>query len=176
METINKTNAVCVFTARGIEKILAEGGSKAWVLDAKRAGKREYVVSIQNGHGKNDWGHASAPHHTAFVVGRLKKVVCCETHVNEPDRWLLVFSEYAEINVPKSWPGNHNPVMYGTLEQFGIKLDDLQFYPMPEQEPEDQAETKVKRKVTPLTMTEAKEGLAMTFRVKPSDIEIIVRG
>ena len=82
---------------------------------------------------------------------------------------MLVFSEYAEIDVPDAWPGNRNPVFYGNLEQFGVDVRQLKFQPMPEQEP---AVVKAK----PLTMAEAKAGLAVTFGVAPSDIEITVRG
>lgn len=43
MESIKPENTVCVLTARGFETILSEGGSQAWVLDANRARKCEYV-------------------------------------------------------------------------------------------------------------------------------------
>lgn len=171
METMDKTSVVCVLTARGIEKILAEGGSQAWVLDAKRARGCQYVVCVQNRGFADDWGHVSAPHHTAFVVGKLKDVVR-STEDDSENRWRLVFSEYAEIDVENAWPGNRNPVLYTNLEQFGLKLDELEFQPMPEQEPVPE----VKRQVRPLTMAEAKAGLAQTFGVEPSDIEITVRG
>lgn len=171
METIGKTKAICVLTARGIEKILAEGGSQAWVLDAKRARKHEYVVCVQNRGFTDDWGHVSAPHHTAFLVGRLKDVVRPQQKKDE-DRWILTFSEYAEVDVPDAWPGFRNPVFYTDLESFGIDVNTLQFQPMPEQEPETVPETNNR----PLTMIEAKEGLALTFGVASSDIEITVRG
>lgn len=169
MESIDRNKAVCVLTARGVEKILAEGGSQAWVLDAKRARGCEYVVCVQNRGFTDDWGHVSAPHHTAFLVGRLKDVVRSKEEDCE-NRWILQFSEYAEIDVADAWPGYRNPVLYTDLEQFGIKADELNFQPMPEQEPVSE------KRVKPLTMTEAKAGLAMTFGVEPSDIEITVRG
>lgn len=171
MENTKKNNAICVFTARGIETILAEGGSQAWVLDAKRARGCKYVVCVQNRGFTDDWGHVTAPHHTAFLVGRLKDVA----HSKEQDsekRWILTFSEYAEIDVADAWPGYRNPVFYTDLENFDIDIATLQFQPMPEQE----IEVKTSRKHAPLTMAEAKEGLALTFGVLPSDIEIIVRG
>jgi hypothetical protein len=169
METINKNDAVCVLTARGIEKVLAEGGSQAWVLDAKRARTCQYVICVQNRGFADDWGNVSAPHHTAFLVGRLKDVVRSQEKDCD-NRWVLVFSEYAEVDVPNAWPGNRNPVLYTTLDQFGIDVTELQFQPMPEQEPRPAA------KSAPLTIAEAKAGLAQTFGVAPSDIEITVRG
>jgi hypothetical protein len=169
MKTIDNTDAVCVLTARGIEMILAEGGSQAWVLDAKRARACGYVICVQNRGFSDDWGKVSAPHHTAFLVGRLKDVVRSQ-EVDCENRWLLTFSEYAEIDVADAWPGNRNPVLYTSLEQFGIKVSELQFHPMPEQE------TPAPAKAAPLTIAEAKAGLAITFGVAPTDIEITVRG
>lgn len=171
MKTLKNTAAMCVLTARGIETILANGGSQAWVLDAKRARTCEYVICVQNRGFADDWGKVSAPHHTAFLVGRLKEVVRSTEDPEEKDkRWLLVFSEYAEIDVPEAWPGNRNPVLYTDLASFGIKLSDMEFQPMPEQEAPTPPAAK------PLTIAEAKAGLAIAFGVKTTDIEITVRG
>ena len=172
MESIEKRSAICVLTARGIEKILGDGGSQAWVLDVKRARQCEYVVCVQNRGFTDDWGHVSAPHHTAFIVGRLKDVVRSK-ELDSENRWILTFSEYAEIDVADAWPGHRNPVLYTDLENFGINVDSLQFQPMPEQQ---EAEVKSGGKHGPLTMAEAKAGLALTFGVEPSGIEITVRG
>lgn len=171
METKKKHSAICVLTARGINRILAEGGSQAWVLDAKRARTSEYVVCVQNHGFADDWGRVSAPHHSAFLVGRLKDVVASQEEDSE-NRWILRFSEYAEVDVPDAWPGFRNPVLYTDLERFGIDVSTLKFQPMPEQSTVPAPE----RKFQSLTMVEAKEGLALTFGVSPANIEIIVRG
>jgi hypothetical protein len=73
------------------------------------------------------------------------------------------------VNVPNAWPGNRNPVLYTTLEDMGISVDELKFHPMPEQE------GVAKPKVKPLTFDEAKAGLAQMFNVDPSAIEITIR-
>ena len=67
MGTIGKHRAIFVLTGRGIETILAEGGSQAWTIDSNRASDCEYVVCIQN-HKQDYFDHKqlSAPHHTAF--------------------------------------------------------------------------------------------------------------
>lgn len=179
MDNNEKHSAICVLTARGIEKVLAEGGSQAWVLDPKRARKREYVVCVQNRGFTDDWGHVSAPHHTAFLVGRLKDVVR-SSEKGAGNRWLLTFSEYAEVDIADAWPGFRNPILYTDLESMGIDVNALNFQPMPEQEPlpeqnEDEAEVSPKNSRS-LTLAEAKAGLALTFGVDPSDIEITVRG
>lgn len=174
METIRPENTVCVLTARGIEALLNEGGSQAWVLDARRARKCEYVICIQNTALQDDWGTASAAHHEAFIVGRLKDVVAA-TDPGCEGRWKLTFSEYAEIAAPNAWPGNRNPVFYTDLDSFltnfGINPSSLKFEPMPVIE----ALTEPMKAAKSLTLAEAKEGLAVTFGVKPTDIEIIIR-
>lgn len=171
MSTIGKNPAICVLTARGIQRILAEGGSQAWVLDAKRARTCEYVVCVQNHGFADDWGHVSAPHHTAFIVGHLKEVAP-SIEENSENRWILRFSEYAEVDIPDAWPGYRNPVLYTDLERFGIDLSTLNFQPMPEPAPVAAPQ----KKVQPLSIAEAKEGLALTFGVSPANIEIVVRG
>ncbi|ABM40249.1 hypothetical protein [Polaromonas naphthalenivorans] len=171
---MEKTKAICVLTAQGIDKILAVGGSQAWVVDPKRARKHEYVVCVQN-RVSDDWGDASAPHHRAFLVGRLKDVVPSK-HKGCEDRWLLAFSEYAEIDVPDAWPGFRNPVLYTDLESFGIDVEALQFHRMPALEPELALVVQPGGAYGPLTIAEAKKGLALAFGVEPTDIEITVRG
>ncbi len=151
--------------------MLAEGGSQAWVIDAKRVRDCEYVVCIQN-HEQDyfDPKQLSAPHHTAFLVGKLAGTATPDPGSDDKGtRKKLLFSAYAEINMADKWPGNRNPVFYGTLEDFGINVDDLEFQPMPVQEPSVEG-------ATPLTIAQAKEGLAMTFGVAPTDIEIVIRG
>jgi hypothetical protein len=174
METIDKNMAIFVLTGRGTEKMLEEGGSQAWKIDANRAKKCKYVVCIQN-HKQNifDKEQLSAMHHTAFLVGKL-------IGTGEPDdpkdkkegRKKLLFGEYAEINLPDKWPGNQNPVFYGNLEEFSIDVTALNFKPMPVQQP---AAPDIE-KPRPLTIEQAKAGLALSFNVMPSKIEILIRG
>ena len=131
MATKGTNKAICVFTARGLEKVLSEGGSQAWVLDNGRAARFEYVVCVQNRGFADDWGKASAPARSAFVVGKLKDVVEVPNNSSSKSRFLLTFSEYAEIDVPDAWPGYRNPVWYTTLDEIGIDPSKLRFKPMP---------------------------------------------
>lgn len=123
---------------------------------------------------QNDWGTASAAHHEAFIVGRLKDVVAA----TDPDcegRWKLAFNEYAEITAPNAWPGNRNPVFYTDLDSFltnlGADPSALKFEPMPVTDVPSSPVNQAK----PLTLAEAKEGLATMFGVKPANIEITIR-
>lgn len=176
-----KTKAIAVFTARGVQRTLDEGGSMAWVLDARRARKYEYVVCVQNYDPDDDWGNASASHGTAFLVGRLEEVVLRPAKDGKR-RWLLKFSEYARIDVPSAWPGHRNPVLYTELESFGIRPEDLKFYPMPASisqdtsgDEEGHSTPEEQEGVMPLTIAEAKAGLAAKFGVDPAQIQITIQ-
>jgi len=130
------------------------------------------VVCIQNH--KQDYfdpKQLSAPHHTAFLVGKLAGTAAPDPG-NEENRKKLVFSEYAEIDLADKWPGYRNPVFYGDLEEFGIDVTTLQFQSMPVQQPAAPALDKQQ----PLTIAQAKVGLALSFGVMPTDIEIVIRG
>lgn len=169
MGTIDNDNVVCVLTADGITDILEGGGSGQWVLDAKRARTCEYVVCVQTR--DHRWGGESAEHHVAFLIGRLKDIVRPDQEGSE-NRWILKFKEYAEIDIPNAWPGYRNPVFYTNLNHFGIDPSLLKFEPMPVVE-DLKADVKP---IKSMSIVEAKEGLAITFGVSPSDIEIIIRG
>lgn len=167
MEAMEKIDTICVLTSENLEKLKAQGGSQAWTLNAKRVRNEcRYVVCVQN-HTINDSEQTSAPHHSAFVVGRLKDVVASTEY---PERWILLFSEYAEIAISDAWSGYRNPVSYTNLEQFGIKVDQLNFQSMPEPLPPPAPQAR------PLSIAEAKAGLALMYGVDPANIEITIRG
>ncbi|HME25131.1 MAG TPA: hypothetical protein VKI44_28030 [Acetobacteraceae bacterium] len=127
--------AVVTFTARPIEWILQDGGSRDWRLNAERARQCEYLVCTQNRHNA-DFGAPTAPHGAAFLIGRISDVVVSP---DRHDRWLIKISEYVECNLPNIW-GKYGPlrypVFYTTLEQLGIDLDKLPpFAPLPSPSP-----------------------------------------
>lgn len=176
---MTKTNlAVSVFTARGVDRILSEGGSQAWVLDAQRAAGCEYLVCVQNRGFPDDWGQATAPHKDAFLVGKVSKVVPSTEDPAETGRSIIMIGEYAEISVPDAWPGNRNPVRYTTLDEIGIDVDSLEFKPLPK------LEVPVKKEASPgvdafkagLSLEEAKTGIALRFGVKPEQVMITING
>jgi len=162
-------SAILVFTARSPNRILAEGGSQAWVLDRRRARQAEYLVCAQNT--QTNWGDATEPHGTAFLVGRVADVI---RSPEDEDRWLIRISEYAQIDLPDAWQGWRNPVRYTTLEEIGIDPATLTFKPIPEmsEDPVSADDAGVK----PLTIAEAKAGLAAQFSVSVDAIEITIRG
>jgi hypothetical protein len=81
------------------------------------------------------------------------------------------------VNIPDAWKGDRNPVKYSTLKKLGIDLSTLEWAPMPElTEPAPEAKAPAATTGAPLTMAEAKRGLALTFGVSPEAIEITIRG
>lgn len=170
------TPCLSVLTARGVNRLLSEGGTQAWRLKPENVQKVRYCICVQNqrnGH----WGGADQPHHHAFMVGKIADVVASPE--GRADRYLVVFSEYARIDHPNAWPGLRNPVRYASLEEFGISDPDaLEWHPMPADLVDMSSEHAVDEeqgRFGPLTMAEAKAGLALGLGVPESAIEISVR-
>ncbi|MDK4728756.1 hypothetical protein [Rhizobium phaseoli] len=176
--TTKDTSCVAVFTARSPDRIVREGGSQAWALDANRVRKTRYLVCIQNLHNDDrDFSDATEPHGSVFIVGKIKDVV---PSADEPgDRWKIEISEFARVKDPTNvWMAWRNPVKYGSLEDFRIDVDSLAFEPMPTVQAES---PRVKGATTasdvaPLTIAAAKSGLAAFYGVPQEAIEIVIRG
>ena len=169
--------AVVVFTGKSIEHLLREGGTSSWRLDRNHALQCTFAVCTRNT--KIHWVEGREPHGSAFLIGKVSGVVPA------PDgraRYLILFSEYALLNIPKLWKGDRNPVKYGTLEQLEIDSSSLEWKPMPAKaQPQRGATQEVGHRledtdVRPLSMDVAKRGLALTFGVRPEAIEITIRG
>lgn len=167
-----KNNCVVVLTARGKSRILREGGSQAWRLNAHHAGKCDYVVCVQNRN--KSWGQPEASHHTAFLVGKISSISQSQEEGSE-GRWIINISEYADISIPNMWHGNRNPVSYKSLEKLNIDLENLQFNKL-EQEPSALEETnKPKEKgLDKISIPEAKRLLANYFDVPQENISITI--
>ncbi len=116
--------AIVVFTARSLDEILRDGGSRDWRLDADRARDCEYLVCTQNRR-NTDFGAPTAPHGAAFLIGRISGVV---RSPDDPARWLIKISEYIDYVIPNIWGKSGHlryPVWYTTLEDLGIDLSTL---------------------------------------------------
>lgn len=163
-----KNECVVVLTARGKTRILREGGSQSWRLNAHNAGNCPYLVCVQNQH--QNWGEPEAPHHTAFLVGKISGI----SKSLEPqcdDRWIIHISEYADINIPNCWDGNRNPVSYRTLEELGIDITKLKFTKLDGAHDQDHIQTP---SLENLTIEEAKKLLAKNFNVDEEKITITI--
>jgi hypothetical protein len=163
------TDAVVVFTEESRQSILDKGGTGDWVLNPKNAGRLEYLVCCRRSNWKNR--SEGIEQRAAFLVGRIAGLVKIEGSENERNqpRYRIQISEYAELERREVWrEGLRNPVVYGTLEDLGIELRGLKFMPMPL--------TAGVASDQRMTIAEAKKALAISFGVKPEDVEITIRG
>lgn len=168
---MSENTVLVVFTAKSVERILKEGGTSSWRLDRNNARQCEFAVCTRNAHA--DWVEGPEDHHSAFLVGRITDVVPCPNHEN---RYLVQFSEYALMDVPEIWKGDRNPLKYAvSLESLGIDHSQLKWEKMPE-EGKKKGSSRPQETASPLTIAEAKKGLALTFGVAPTAIEITIRG
>jgi len=167
-------NAIVVFTARSPDRIVREGGSQSWVLNAARAKQCTWLVCTQNRHNADhEFSDATEPHGSAFLLGKIAAIRQSQEE-GDADRWLIAISGYARINVPDAWDHGRNPVRYTSLAQLGIDPSKLKLEPMPQGETAHPPTGKAG--VAMLTIPEAKKALAATFGVKPDAVEITIRG
>jgi hypothetical protein len=179
---------VVVFTAKSIERILAEGGTSAWRLAPNHARRCEFVICTRNSYPKweqekEGWTIGPEPHHTAFLVGKIQKVIPAigppEDGESPENRYMVQLSEFARVNVPNVWKGDRNPVKYMSPDGLGINFSKLKWEAMPvrdETATADEHPPVSRTAVGALTIPEAKKGLALTFNVPPEAIEITIRG
>lgn len=178
------TRCVAVFTARSPQRILQEGGSQAWALDAARVRALPFLVCVQNQNNPDrDFSDASEPHGSAFLVGRISDVIP-SPEAPSSGRWLIQICEYSTVQNPKNvWQGWRNPVKYGRLEDFDIDVSKLVFHavseiqkdigPSPQKPTPPQADD---GGTGPISIAIAKRGLAAFYGVPADAIEIVIRG
>ena len=161
-------NVLQVLTFKSVETILSTGGTQSWAVDSNRANGCKYVVCCRNANTREAEGNEA--HGSAFMVGLVSGVV---PSTETEDRWLVLFSQYALVNVGDQWEGR-NPVRFYTVDDYDghIDFDALSWTPMPESSNKPKAATTGKG----MTIAEAKAALAKTFSVDPSVIEITIRG
>ena len=169
--------AVVVFEGNPTETILREGGSFSWVLNREVAKQCDYLICCRS------FTRDSELKDSAFLIGKISAVVPSPEETAKK-RWMIEFSEYALVNIPDVWKRWQNPVHYFRYEEIkeleeklGKSLDELNFQPVMKAkgEPKPEAEPELERDVKPLTIKEAKIGLAKFFGVDVNDIEIIIR-
>jgi hypothetical protein len=162
--------AVAVFTNRGLDMLVAEGGTQAWKLNPKRVARRRYVVCTQNRNA--DWGQPTHEHGQGFLIGKISSV----DRSSEPgceNRYIIRFSEYAEINVPEMAKYWRNPVRYIDLDEHGIDPAKLKFKKVSSAKAETANPRAEEQR---LNMAEAKKALAAFYKIPSSSIEIMIRG
>lgn len=163
---------VMVFTGKDLPMIQSEGGSGHWIARTNRIEDAEYVVCVRNR--RETWAAKDCEHGTAFLVGRISGTFP-SSHNN---RIVIAISEYAEIQVPNAWSsctgGQRYPVAYLdadiVAEKLNIKFESLDWKLLDVEEPAPEEDQTI-----PLTILQAKQGLAKTFGIETTAIEIIIR-
>jgi hypothetical protein len=126
-------NSIAVFTFKGVNTILHDGGTSSWNLNPEHAGHCEFAICTRNVHFREP-AQGSEPHHTAFLVGRIKDVVKSTTRRGPAGPYYLIrFSSYAHLNESNGWKrlkGGRNPVRYADIERL-IDPSRLKWRPMP---------------------------------------------
>lgn len=175
---VTTEDTIVVFTARSPQRIVREGGSQSWVLNAARAKNCEYLVCTQNRHNPDhEFSDATEPHGAGFLVGKVSGIRPSQERGDE-DRWQVAISLFARIDMPDLWDHGRNPVRYTSLSELGIDPSKLVWEPMPKAAPTPalpSAATTTARSAG-LTIADAKKALAVTFGVKPEAVEITIRG
>jgi hypothetical protein len=165
--------AVVVFTRKSTERIIKEGGSCWWRLDRNRARQCDFALCTRNA--KSNQVEGRETHHSGFLAGKISDVVPAP---DRPNRFLIQFSEFARVDILDAWRGDRNPVKYVQLNELGVDFSQLKWEPVPKSTGASNPAGEVKAPTTdaPLTIAQAKKGLALTFGVAPEAIEITIHG
>ena len=166
-------DAVIVFTAKDINKTIEQGGAGNWKLNAERAKKCDYLILTANSHHRDSM-HPKEKHRNAFLIGKISGLspeAYDDLGNKEDDRWVIQFSEYAEIDISNAWKGYQNPVKYTDLSEFDIDPEQLDWKPFPA----DQVINQTHIGIPALTIEEAKFGIAKKLGIAPECIEITIR-
>ncbi len=177
--TSHELDAIAVLTSKDRETIFQLGGTQSWVLNMSRAQNMRYAIIFA--HGGSSQGRDKSDHGRALMLGEIAYIEHVENE-RRPQRWRIVFKRYADIDIPYEWPGFRNPITYMSLASLGIDVSTLDFKTMPasvvqhDQSAPEVVRVASRQNVLPLTIQQAKLGLAAHFGVTPDTIEITIRG
>jgi hypothetical protein len=164
-------NALVVFTSRSIIELERTGGSQAWRLRPANAKAATYLVCARNR--KSDRNEGTEEHGEGFMVARITGIVPAP---EGGGRFMVTFDEWAPIKLPGLWQFGRNPIHYANLDELDIDLAKLKFKPRKKSHQELPATAGKTPAAGPLTIEQAKRGLAATFGVSVDAIEITIRG
>ena len=150
-------NTIITFTRNQLQEIKAKGCDYSWILNKQRAEKCKYLVCCHS---------EGAKRRDAFLVALISRIRQVDNDVKGNARWAIDISEYASIDVPDMWGGWQNPVHYTSLDKLGIEPSSIKFEKLQESV----------NSISPLTIEQAKRGLAESFAVNPEQIEILIKG
>ena len=175
--------ALVVFTAKGRERLLSEGGTSEWSLNPDSMRHVRYVVCTRNtdpSKRSESGNDGIEPRGAAFLVGRVAGLV--EKGISRGrKRYLVAFNETAEVLVEGIWDGARVPTRYVDLADLatrGLDIANLNFRPLegPASTFDPPTSSSTSSYATELTIPQALDGLSIGLGVPRKCIEIIVRG
>lgn len=166
------SDTIVCFTSRSVEEMLATGGSQAWRLRPAHARQAQYLVCARNRN--SDWSEGPEAHLSGFLIGRVTGIVPAP---EDSSRYLIQIGEWARIDRPGLWTFGRNPVRYANIAELGIDPESIEFEPLEAVAvPREIRHSRRDASFRPLTIMEAKEGLAASLGVDVNAIEITIRG
>lgn len=121
-------DTLLIFTGYTYEQLRIEGESRAWRLSPENARNCTYAVMCFNARGEHFRdGKSSVEHGSGFLVGRIAGIVPSR---DDEGRWIVRFSEVAEISLERLWPGHQSPFTYTSIHSLGIDPGSLNFQPV----------------------------------------------
>lgn len=151
-------DTIVTYTRNQLQEIKNAGCDGSWVLNRDRAGACKYLVCCHS---------EGAEKGSAFLLGEISRIREEGVDDKGKNRWAIEISKYASINIPKMWGGWQNPVHYSSLEKLDINLSTIEFEKLQESKEND---------TLPLTIEQAKQGLAKNFNLNIEQIEILIKG
>lgn len=173
--------ALVVLTGKSRETLMSEGGTAHWVLNPAVVRGFDYVICVRHANPPYDPGPGARPepHGAAFLVAKIADLQLTG-HDKERDRYRVMFDAVADVLVEDFWDGSRNPVRYMPLTDVkarGIDLDALNFEAAaPPKVTPPAGDGEEAGGATPLTIADAKIGLAAMFGVAVEAIEITIKG
>jgi hypothetical protein len=118
-------DVVMVFTSKSLQTMREEGGSGNWAANKDRLRHAKWIVATRNQN--SGWTQGDEGHKHAFLIGRVSGIK--PAPVPEQNRFVIVFDQFAELNIPNAWTGSRNPVAYTDLKTLNIDVDKLEWKP-----------------------------------------------
>ena len=170
-------DTLLVFTSQTINRMARQGGSAAWVVDARRVRACQYLVCTWNALGEFMQTPESHQHREAFLVAKITSVEP-SSDPKEAGRYDIRFTEFARVNIPEVWPKMRNPVTYTSLAELEIDPGTLTFEPVNEPTAPELTRSSASSHSNsePLAISAAKPRLAAYYGVSIEAIEIVIRG
>ena len=161
-------DVVMVFTSKSLETMKAEGGSGNWAANKERIGHAKWLVATRNQ--KSGWTQGDEGHGSAFLIGRVSGIKSAPAP--EQKRFVLVFDQYAEVDLPGVWTGSRNPVAYTDLKTLQIDVDKLSWKPFA---PNQSLEARTQTDTEPSSVVDrARVMIAEALSVSPDAVKITV--